>query len=240
MGDERTAEPFPDNWTYLKAEIGWLDRVLMRALAQQKQVGKEIDRVARSAADRATSHWWKGFITLDAAKGGSQTSYKPSTEGSVHPLGRFGARLAASAERGIALALPLLCDRLQLGRFERDLLVLCLAPEISRRYEKLYAYLNEDDCGCRQPTVELALRLFCRSDTEWRLARAALHAKAPLVQNKILLLHPSPSSARSRLAQVLQLSEKAANYLLAEKDSLDTLLPKTRRRQAPPAKATQG
>ena len=48
-------QPFADNWSYLKAELAWLDRVLMRSLAKQRQNNQEVDRVAKSAADRATN-----------------------------------------------------------------------------------------------------------------------------------------------------------------------------------------
>ena len=49
-------QPFADNWSYLKAELAWLDRVLMRSLSKQRQSNQEIDRVAKSPADRSTSH----------------------------------------------------------------------------------------------------------------------------------------------------------------------------------------
>ena len=63
-------QPFAYNWSYLKAELALLDRVLMRSLAKQRQNNQEVDRVAKSAADRATNHWWKGFIAIDPSKGG--------------------------------------------------------------------------------------------------------------------------------------------------------------------------
>ena len=34
-------QPFADNWSYLKAELAWLDRVLMRSLAKQRQTIKK-------------------------------------------------------------------------------------------------------------------------------------------------------------------------------------------------------
>ncbi len=227
---ESSIKPFADNWTYLKAELAWLDRVLMRAMARQRQSNQEIDRVARSAADKATSHWWKGFITLDPAKGGSQLKPESASQ-PVHILGRYGDRIAVSLAQGIPLAIPTLCQRLSLDKFERDLLVLCLAPEISRRYEKLYAFLNNDDSNCKQPTVDLALRLFCRSDAEWRVARTTLHPTAPLVKTKILELLPSLSSARSMLARPLQLQDNAIDYLLSEDMSIDKIVPKPRVRK---------
>lgn len=220
-------QPFPDNWSYLKAELAWLDRVLMRSLSKQRQTNQEVDRVARSVADRATSHWWKGFIAIDPAKGGSQL---PQNVPQIHhPLGRYGNRIEVSRDRNIRLALPDLSDRLELGDFERDLLILCLAPEISRRYEKLYAFLNNDETNCKQPTVDLALRLFCRSDTEWRNARGKLSPQSPLIKRKIIQLYHSPtSSARSLLAKAMLISEKAAAYLLSEDLPIEAIVPKSR------------
>lgn len=224
------AKPFPDNWSYLKAELAWLDRVLMRAMAKQRQTNHDVDRVARSAADKASSHWWKGFITLDPARGGGSQVKSESEPANLpaHVLGRYGDRIAVSLEQNIRLAIPLLCQRLNLSKFERDLLVLCLAPEISRRYEKLYAFLNNDEANCKQPTVDLALRLFCRSDEEWRTARATLHPQAPLLQFKILDILPSTSSARSLLARSVQLSDRVVDFLLSENLPLDAIAPQPR------------
>jgi hypothetical protein len=223
-------QPFTDNWSYLKAELAWLDRVLMRSLAKQRQNNQEVDRVSKSAADRATSHWWKGFIAIDPSKGGS---IAPKTPPQIpHPLGRYGDRLVASHENNIHLAIPTLCDRLELGHFERDLLILCLAPEISRRYERIYTFLNNDETNCRQPTIDLALRLFCRSDAEWRNARNTLSAQSPLIKRKIIQLYlPTNSSARSLLSKAMLLSEKAANYLLSEDLPIETVIPKPRIRK---------
>jgi hypothetical protein len=223
-------QPFVDNWSYLKAELAWLDRVLMRALAKQRQNNQEVDRVAKSAADRSTSHWWKGFIAIDPSKGGSLVP--KHTPQIPHPLGRYGDRIESSHTQNIRLAIPTLCDRLELGHFERDLLILCLAPEISRRYERIYTFLNNDETNCRQPTVDLAMRLFCRSDAEWRNARNTLSPQSPLIKRKIIQLYfPTSSTARSLLSKAILLSEKAATYLLSEDLAIETVLPKSRKRK---------
>ncbi len=220
-------QPFADNWSYLKAELAWLDRVLMRSLSKQRQSNQEIDRVAKSAADRSTSHWWKGFIAIDPSKGGSLVPNHPPQI--THPLGRYGDRLEASHHHHIRLAIPTLCDRLELGNFERDLLILCLAPEISRRYERIYTFLNNDETNCRQPTVDLALRLFCRSDAEWRNARSRLSPQSPLIKRKIIQLYlPPNSTARSLLSKAMLLSDKAVNYLLSEDLPIEAIVPKPR------------
>jgi len=228
MSVEQEVLSFTDNWSYLKAELAWLDRVLMRAVARHRDTEREIAKVAKTNTDRATSHWWRGFILLDTAKGGSQIRWEGSEHNTTHPLGRYGDRLEQSRNLGVNLAIPNLCAHLGLSKFERDLLILCLAPEISRRYEKLYALLNNDEANCRQPTVDLALRLFCRSDSEWRLARQSFSPDAPLIKHKLLLLLPSPTSARSVIAQVLCLPEKVTNFCLNDQVPLSSLFPRRR------------
>jgi hypothetical protein len=226
--------PFADNWAYLKTELAWLDRILRRVLAKQRKLNHEINRVANSAADRATSHWWQGFINLEQnpANGGSYQKQERAPVVAVpHPMGRFGDRIAASFEQGIHLSVPFLCQQLDLSEFERNVIILCLAPEINRRYEKLYAYLNNDETNCRQPTVDLALRLFCRNDAEWQIARQSLQAKATLLKNKVLEIQMGSSSAHTLLSRHLQLSDKAVDYLLSDNQSLLDVLPKKRGRK---------
>jgi hypothetical protein len=220
-------EPFADNLAYLKAELGWLDRVLMRAIAKQRECQREVNRVARNPTDRATAHWWQGFINLEPQPGGRL--WRPGESASPHPLGRFGERLALTAAQGLVLPLPALCDRLGLNAFERDVVLLCLAPELSRRYEKLLALLNNDEQGCPHPSVDLALRLFCRGDREWLAGRAQLLPEAPLGKRKVLSWMDGSPTRHSHLSRYLMLNPKFANFLLHGQPSLAKLLPKRSR-----------
>jgi hypothetical protein len=233
MKSEVVIPKFSDNWSYLKAELTWLDRVIMRAIAKQRQLNREIDRIARSEVDKATSHWWRGFITLDPPNGGKQMPHVPQIAPipqKVESTFRYADRIAESRSQSINLTIPTLSDRLKLGKFERDLLVLCLAPEINRRYEKLYVVLNNDDSSCRQPTIDLALRLFCRSDAEWRNARSVLSPKSTLVKTKILEICSPHTSAQSLIARSLRLSDRSVDYLLSEDRAIESILPKPRKR----------
>ena len=218
--------PFADNWSYLRAELAWLDRVLMRASAKQQQTQKDVARVAKRPADQATSYWWQGLLMGDPSQGGS---LPPSRALPSHPLGRFGERISLNFSQKIPLGIPLLCERLGVGQFERNVLLLCLAPEISRRYEKIYGFLNGD--GQTQPTVDLCLRLFCHNDYEWRECRQAFTTKAPLIKRQIIqMAFPVNSSSRTLLAQILFLPEKITTYCLSDHGSLSAIVPKPRQK----------
>ena len=210
------AEPFLDNWTYLKVELNWLERLLLTAVARQRKETREIDRVAKTAVDRATSHWWKGLVSLEGpiAYDSPVERRKSSTseaKGNYHQ--QLEARIRSTQQQGIELALPALCDRLSLSPFEKNLILMGLAPEVHRRYAQLYGYLQGKSEHSDLPNVDLALRLFCRTDIEWRTARSSLTASSPLIQNQLieLLLPTTPLLNRS-----IKISDRLVDLLLSE------------------------
>lgn len=244
MGSERV-EPFADNWAYLKAEVNWLERMLMQMVAQQRREHKVVERVAQNKADRVTSHWWKGLISLEGeGKYDDSSLRKPSPPGpKLTHQQQMEARIQASQRKGIVLRLPLLCDRLGLTVFEKNLILLCLAPEINRRYARIYRYLQNSETvkdakvaievssTCRPsdlPTVDLALSLLCRNDVEWRAARSRLVAPSPLVQWG--LLEMVSCGEEMLLSRRLKLADTLTNYLLSDQADalpLETLLART-------------
>lgn len=220
------AETFADNWAYLKAELHWLDRLLMVAVARQRKESKDLDRIAQSPADRVTNHWWKGVIALDTEIRHDEVR-KPQRPAQPSYQHQLDSRISASMQQGVTLGLPLLRDRLQLSLFEKNLIVLAIAPEINRRYARLYRYLQTTDSTATGdlPTIDLALRLLCRTDAEWRSARACLSATARLRQRHLLRLLPAESE--TLLAQSVQLNAALVDYLLAEQPiaaALDAIL----------------
>jgi hypothetical protein len=222
-----SVEEFADNWAYLKTELNWLERVLMMAIARQRKDTKEIDRVARTRADKATSHWWKGIIAAEGAIA-HEDHRPPNPKPAKSYQQQLDARIQVSHQRGIVLALPLLCDRLGLTPFEKNLVLLGLAPEVNRRYGKLYRYLHGDESGWKTdlPSVDLALRIFCRNDAEWRAARLRLTTSSPLFTHRLLNFSRSPSE--TLLQCPIQLTDGLLHYLLTEKptaEALDQVIP---------------
>lgn len=216
------AESFVDNWAYLKAELNWLERVLMLAVARQRRDTKDIDRLSRSNADKATSHWWKGVISLEGTaaydefrKTSPTTSAKPYQQ-------QLDARVKLSQDRGVTLALPTLRDRLGLSVFEKNLVLMGIAPEVNRRYARLYRYLQgNDNAHSDLPTVDLVLRLMCRNDEEWRRARSRLVNDSPLVRYGLVEFIAQADD--TFLNYSIKLTDELVDYLLAECPTPDTL-----------------
>ncbi len=120
-----------------------------------------------------------------------------------------------SLQQGIFLALPNLAHIFSLSPFECEILLICLAPELDRKYDKLYAYL-QDDITRKKPSVDLALDLLCASEAERWEARSSFSPQAPLFRTGLLQVvedMQSPSGS-SDLARFLKLDPRILNYLL--------------------------
>jgi len=137
-------------------------------------------------------------------------------------------RKAESARRGITLRLDELVRLFQLTPFDTDVLLICLAPELDLRYERLYAYL-QDDVTKKRPSVDLVLNLLCPSFEAKLAARGCFTPSAPLLKHHLLHLFDDPTHHQPPLlSKYLKADERVVNYLL-DSDELDArLLPYAR------------
>ena len=132
-------------------------------------------------------------------------------------------RTAASLEAGIYLRLVALAHLFDLTHFDLDVILICLAPELDRRYERLYAYLH-DDVTRRHPTVDLILNLL-GADLETKVAlRTRFNASAPLMQHQLVTLAAPPNQqCPALLSKDVQLDPRVVQFLL-EHDEVDSRL----------------
>jgi SpoVK/Ycf46/Vps4 family AAA+-type ATPase len=130
-------------------------------------------------------------------------------------IGRLNAsRKEESVRRGIELRLDRLQHNFGLDAFEVDALLVCLAVEVDLRYEKLYAYLN-DDVTKKRPSVELVLNLLAPSAEAGFGARRYFTAAAPLFRNHLLMLFEDPSQPHPPLlATYINVDARIVRYLL--------------------------
>lgn len=102
-------------------------------------------------------------------------------------------------------------DLFGLDDFDLDVLLMAVAPEVDLRYERIYAYL-QDDVTQRRPTVDLALNLFCRFVEEKLAFRSHFRAEAPLIRHG--LLEVAPGGGASLLSRSLQVDDRIVQFLL--------------------------
>ena len=107
-----------------------------------------------------------------------------------------------------------LSQRCQLTPFDLDALIIALAPEVDLRYERLYAYL-QDDVSRKRPSVDLALNLLCATAAEKMEMRRRLSPGGPLVDHHLVLLEADPGDVPgAALAHTLRLDEQIIRLML--------------------------
>ena len=110
-----------------------------------------------------------------------------------------------------------------MSAFDLDVLLVALAPELDLRYERLYAYL-QDNVSRRRPSVDLALNLLCDSAADRLQRRYHFQSSAPLIRNHLLHLTPDPNQpVPPLLSHFFRLDEQIVNFILG-RDGLDARL----------------
>lgn len=104
-----------------------------------------------------------------------------------------------------------------------DVLLVALAPEIDLRYERLYAYI-QDDVTRRRPSIDLALNILCSNAAEKLQQRERFAPDAPLVHHCLIEIFTDPHHQNSPLlAHFFRLDEQIVRFLLLD-DSMDSRL----------------
>jgi hypothetical protein len=111
-----------------------------------------------------------------------------------------------------------LAEAYGLSAFDLGIVLIALAPELDLRYERLYAYL-QDDVTRRRPSVDLALHLLCGSADARLVRRWHFSPDAPLLRGGLIQLLGEPPL----LGQGLALDGQIVRFLLGE-ESLDPAL----------------
>ncbi len=100
--------------------------------------------------------------------------------------------------------------------FDLEVIVIAIAPVIDRRYERIYAYL-QDDVTQRHPTVDLTLHLLCDSAADRLTQRSRFAATAPLLTSACLQLVADPHHVQpTLLAHYLRLDDQIAQFLIGQ------------------------
>jgi hypothetical protein len=119
---------------------------------------------------------------LDPAADARVADYRAAVQ---ERAGKIAARVHATGG-DVSLRLDLLVRRFGLDGGERDLLLLCLLPELDSRFRRLYGYLL-DDVNRGSPTVGLLDEML---SPPVFAARRLLDGGARLVENELLVLGP--------------------------------------------------
>jgi hypothetical protein len=192
---------YQDSLAHLVDELRRLDILIRRHIARLRPQRLSASGMMASKGVYVTHEEVDALLNQD----GSDDAGPDATASTLQDT-TIADRVTASAQRGIFLSLPWIGRLFSLSRLEVQTLVICLAPELRRKYDTLYAYI-QDDVTRKQPSVDLVLDILCPAEADrWR-ARAAVFAdEAPLFRHGILCKvdDPRSPSGSSGLAQFLQ------------------------------------
>src|SRR6185295_18950576 len=219
--------PYADAWEHLQDELRRLDlRLRVRARHERRRADSPPDAFrglvvsddqAQALLEPGRSGRREPASKLPDADLSAVASAKADAQ-DIEILGQLDRYIAlrVAASRGDDGHLPLV----RLSRisrwtpFEAQSIVIALAPELDRRYEKLYGYL-QDDVTRKRPTVALTLDLLCASEEEKVAARVFFDPQAPLFHYDIIRLGSGPDdSPLPLLSRPLTIDDRIADHLL--------------------------
>ncbi len=204
------------NHAYLQAELGRLRLLLRQRIFLLRKIWKR-----RPPQD---FQGFQGMLITDVDADlllDPDTAARGEDEGIqliAEAVGKQEMRIEQTAQAvrstGAAPALDILGRLFQLGRFERDVLLLCLAPEIDGGFERLYAYV-QDEALRKYPTAALAQDLFgaeMPANEAAAMARAAFSAEASL--RRFRLVQSELAVGSNWRSEPLRLDRRVGDYLL--------------------------
>lgn len=123
-------------------------------------------------------------------------------------------RTLASRKAGIPLRLDQLIRNFQLTSHEADSLLLALAPEVDLRYEKLFAFL-QDDVTKKRPSINLILNLLSDSFAEKLRLRHLFSDSGRLIRHSLLVrFSEGPASEPPLLSHYVRPATRVIEHLL--------------------------
>jgi SpoVK/Ycf46/Vps4 family AAA+-type ATPase len=125
-------------------------------------------------------------------------------------------KIDKSLKAGIHLPFYHLASVFHLNLFELDILLMCLAPLLDVKYEKLYSYL-QDDVTRKFPTVNLILDILCgNGNPAGRIdAQSFFLDQSPLFRyGLVTFIGSGDHQSEPLISRCLKLDDRIANFLL--------------------------
>lgn len=165
------------------------------------------DEQAEALIDRPAASNWGHEVNLDPAEADSFSAAQEQASARVLKI------LQEAHSQGITPRLERLAAAFRLTSFDIDILLICLAPTIDLRYERLYGYLH-DDVTRKHPSVNLVLDLLCEPGFRRQICLRRLMRDAPLFQKHILSFGGESSTGNAPLlSRLLYIDETIAQWL---------------------------
>lgn len=201
---------------HLQTEMARIDACLQRETRRAQLAGQDIsddlrglrvsDMEAGALAQRPFGAAWAQTQTLDPAEEQAFIRAEAAARASSEQL------VDAARNAGVSLRLVRLAQIFGFTRFDLDVFLICIAPALDLRYERLYGYL-QDDVTRRRPTVGLMLDLLCEPGAQRLQWLSRFASDAPLFKHGLVERAADTASA-PLMAQALRPDDAALAWLL--------------------------
>ena len=196
---------------FLQADLARLDVLLQKVIAEigatrsrdDQMAGLvvssgEIDHLfAKQPADDAEER----FPTFDALYGQAEDAVSTALE--------------AADEQGITPRLVQLATAFELNAFEYDAFLICLAPSLELRYERIFGYI-QDDITLRRPTVNTILQVMMGDFDERLRFLPAFLKNNRLIHNRLVRTTGERDDPGPLLSRQLVADECVVAWLLGQ------------------------
>jgi hypothetical protein len=201
---------------HLQANLARLDISIQRAIRRWQLAGQDpfdpfrglrvSDAEAQALLARPLAGHWGQLVELDEAEAAVFDQAERAATAAVRDIEQ------AAQQPGVRLYLQELAATFQLDAFDLDAFLICLAPALDLRYERLYAYL-QDDVTCKQATVNLILNLLVEPGLDRLRLLTHFMPAAPLMKYHLLERSESAVASTALLAQVLTIEPGIVAWL---------------------------
>ena len=204
---------------HLQAELARLDARLQREVYRWQLAGQDPEdsfRGLKVSADEAAGLLARPLATSWGQSVGPGRDAQPLREAEAGAAREVERLEQAAAASGHTLRLQHLARAFELDRFDLDSFLICLAPNLDLRYERLYGFL-QDDITRRRPTVNLMLDLLCEPGPQRLLQLSHFADNAPLLRHHLLeRISETAGPLPNLLSQSLTADEAVVAWLLGD------------------------
>ena len=204
-GKEEFISAYMSSWEHLADELRRLDLLLkLRVTGELHEADSRYAGLALSEGEIASLLDGEGYNGYDESYLIDELTW----------LGdRINKRLEASFSKNIRLSLPYISKLLNLSRMEEHCIIICLAPELDRKYEKIFAYL-QNDMTAKNPSIDLILQLIAGTQEEKIAARSSFDPQAPLMKFLMDIRADLMDTRMPLITRPLKLDDWVVNFLL--------------------------